>query len=79
MCLREFSTAKGAVPFNKHNLGVTFLVQGVACNMAQATYTAFETASRKALATESGGKSAQTFDNWDNSGVLLPSPRLDRP
>ena len=57
----------------------TFLMQAVACNMAQATYTAFETASRKALATESGGKSAQTFDNWDNSGVPPPSPRLDRP
>ena len=36
----------------------TFLMQAVACNMVQATYTAFETASKKALATESGGKSA---------------------
>ena len=57
----------------------TFLMQAVACNMAQATYTAFETASKKALATEPGSKSTQSFNNCDNSGVPPPSPRLDRP
>ena len=57
----------------------TFLMQAVACNMAQAVFTAFETASKKALATESGSKSTQSYNNWDNNGVQPPSPRLGRP
>ena len=60
----------------KHN---TFLMQAVACNMAQATSKAFETAAKKALTAESRGKLAQFFNNLYNKGVPPPSPQLSRP
>ena len=39
----------------------------------------YETATKKALAAESGGKSARSFNHWDNSGVPPQSSRLGRP
>ena len=56
----------------------SFLVQAVACSMAQAAYVAMVNQSKKDLANESGGRSA--FQSFGNSGgVLPPSPRNNRP
>ena len=51
-------------------------MQVVACAMAQATYTAFEVATKKALAAESGGKSAQSFNDWDKMAYRRRQPVL---
>ena len=52
-----------------------FLIQAVACSMAQAAYTAMVNQARQDLAKESGGRSAFGC----SGGVMPPSPRNKRP
>ena len=52
-----------------------FLIQAVACSMAQAAYTAMVNQARQDLAKETGGRS--TFGC--SGGVMPPSPRNNRP